>query len=101
PPRHRHLPSLPTRRSSDLLSKHCVNAGEFPGRRAAEQVVEREHRVSLAAAEIGLELHDRITALTGQALYAADQKAFQALRQKGRSEEHTSELQSRENLVCR
>ena len=50
-------------------------------------MVERQHRVRLAAAEIGLELHDRIAALAGQTLHAADQKPLQALRQEGAAEE--------------
>ena len=50
-------------------------------------MIERQHRVRLAAAEIGLELHDRIAALAGDALDAADQQALQALGQKGAAEE--------------
>ena len=69
------------------LGQHRVDARQFAGRRAAEQVIERQHRVGLAAAEIGLELHHRVAALAGQALDAADQQALEALGQKGAAEE--------------
>src|SRR5690606_40640126 len=51
-------------------------------------IAEIEARV--AAAEVSLALEVRGAALIGQ-----------AARTEGRSEEHTSELQSREKLVCR
>ncbi len=44
------------------LLEHLLDARQLGGGRAAEQVVEREHRVRLAAAEVGLELDDRIAA---------------------------------------
>src|SRR5690606_41742235 len=69
--RHRHLPSFPTRRSSDLL--------------ALDPELERILRtISPKAGEIG----------------AIEPGLAERLLHE-RSEEHTSELQSRENLVCR
>ena len=58
-----------------------------PGAAPGEQVVERQHRVGLAAAEVGLELHDRVAALAGEALHGADQQALQALGEVGAAEE--------------
>src|SRR5436309_15888427 len=69
---HRVLHSFPTRRSSDL---------EFEARHVVEtgtQLVERSSAIAAAVA-------------------AGDLAVVGATR----SEEHTSELQSRENLVCR
>ena len=40
-----------------------VDAGQLRGRNAGEQVIERQHGVGFAAAEIGLELYHRIPAL--------------------------------------
>ena len=42
--------------------QHLVDAGESGRARAGEQVEECQHRVGLAAAEVGLELHDRVAA---------------------------------------
>src|SRR5690606_40848412 len=83
----RHLPSFPTRRSSDLA------AGLFRHRRAGfpaladllrrDQAGQRLGRGDLHGAGDGIRRPDRTQA------------------RRPRSEEHTSELQSRENLVCR
>src|SRR5207247_8828619 len=72
---HRHLPSFPTRRSSDLLSHERLPRGGTP-RGPPGRGLGRHHR------------HPR---------------GRLALRPRGcrRSEEHTSELQSRVDLVCR
>src|SRR5690606_41667804 len=70
---HLHLLSFPTRRSSDLLHLLVAAAGD--------------HRV------VDLPLGDR----DAGALAVLDE----LLGVRSRSEEHTSELQSRENLVCR
>ena len=40
--------------------QHRVDPGQFLGRDAREQVIERQHRVRLAAAEVGLQLDDRV-----------------------------------------
>src|SRR5690606_41137067 len=89
----RALHSFPTRRSSDLEPLQCLDqpagprrrgdlgGGEMPDRRAAELPVQPEQRHQV----------DR-----GQGVGADGVDVAQV-----RSEEHTSELQSRENLVCR
>src|SRR5436309_11325262 len=71
------LPSFPTRRSSDLVGRR----GPGPG-----------HRQGVAA--------------SGRARGGADAQGRAPARRhragvEARSEEHTSELQSRENIVCR
>src|SRR5690606_40019925 len=72
---HRHLPSFPTRRSSDLRE----------GRGGGRLALLRRPRQHLLPARLGQPL----------SLHARRRPALP------RSEEHTSELQSRENLVCR
>lgn len=61
------------------LSEHPVHAGQLTRSDPREQVVERRHRVRLAAAEVGLELHHRVAALAGDALHGAHEQALQAL----------------------
>jgi hypothetical protein len=56
---------------------------EVVGVRRARHVVEGEHRVGLAATEVGLQFYDRITAGAGEPLGGADQKRAQALGQIG------------------
>src|SRR5205809_5156622 len=79
---HRPLPSFPTRRSSDL---------------PARQQREGEERARAADAEDGAQKLVGILDCC-DVLMAAIQDAYQLL---SRSEEHTSELQSRLHLVCR
>ena len=72
----------------------CVLVERRAGERAlvvlpetAEQVVERQHRVGLAAAEVGLQLDDRIAAGAREPLHGADQQARQPGGEKGAAEE--------------
>src|SRR5690606_40795704 len=88
---HPELPSFPTRRSSDLL---ITLKSELAGRMlpahpdlAARQIADIE-QVSRQA------MTDVREAVTG---YRRPRLGSELAR----SEEHTSELQSRENLVCR
>src|SRR5690349_24129824 len=82
-----HLPSFPTRRSSDL---HI----EIRQRAVAADIVD------LAIAAL---LQDRqdAAAMVVHIQPVADLHAIAVDRQRLRSEEHTSELQSRRDLVCR
>src|SRR5690606_40994374 len=86
---HRVLRSFPTRRSSDLL---FVNPGDVIVAEAPSYVgalgVFRAYQAEVA--HVPLDEHG----LVPEAL----EETLTRLR---RSEEHTSELQSRENLVCR
>src|SRR5690606_41205073 len=80
-PRSRDLrarPSFPTRRSSDLTLTSAVI-----GRAAAEEI----SMVSLMP--------------PGVTVRVRSMRTVGSMESPSRSEEHTSELQSRENLVCR
>src|SRR5690606_41964941 len=90
----RDLPSFPTRRSSDLLDPdHQLLQGALVHVLALTDVVEElaEELDPLAGAE-RRELAFDLAHVAGERLVLAE---------AARSEEHTSELQSRENLVCR
>src|SRR5690606_4646598 len=69
------------------LGHHGIYTRQLSGTCARKQVVKREHRVRLAAAEVSLELHDRVAALAGEALHCADEKAFETFGQKRASKE--------------
>ena len=61
--------------------------GSSLGRRSGEQVIECQHRVGLAAAEVGLQLDDRIASLAGQPRYGLRQQPAQAFGEKRAAEE--------------
>src|SRR5690606_40056163 len=83
---HRHRPSFPTRRSSDLTSSTSSLCGESrAGRRRAGG--------------------GWCSSSTSSVFRSRSRTAVRTRRDqnlpRSRSEEHTSELQSREKLVCR
>src|SRR5204862_5926756 len=84
PAPNRDLPSFPTRRSSDLIG----------------QIVESDRHAALRGGRSGL-----LLGLGGgcrrKRQHRRQHAASPALRMGSRSEEHTSELQSRRDLVCR
>src|SRR5436309_9501216 len=80
---HRDLHSFPTRRSSDLALLDHAELIELAKQNRGQIVVP-------TGALIGLD-----------AVTAAAVGHIHSVRMVTRSEEHTSELQSRENLVCR
>src|SRR5690606_40399983 len=94
----RRLPSFPTRRSSDRVgdvnrlvedcARYWIEAG-VPRRRVAEMRLELTQHLEAAAAE----------GRSPESVVGPDVGKF--AQEWARSEEHTSELQSRENLVCR
>src|SRR5207248_10960278 len=90
---HRHLPSFPTRRSSDLADlrrlKRDTTSGKVPVGNASPTRRLRVRWPSIAIAVAVL------------ILVAAAMWWTKSLLQQGRSEEHTSELQSPYDLVCR
>src|SRR5690606_40892882 len=97
-PRHTH--PFPTRRSSDLGKAHTYHSARHVARHhgaCADYSVSADGHAGMDE-DIGA---DPTTLL--QANRRADQREILTLIivSGRRSEEHTSELQSRENLVCR
>src|SRR5690606_41670169 len=95
---YRALYSFPTRRSSDLGT---LISSVSPTRTDTNCVAVRSKSSRLTTfADGGVD-----AALTGATRSSDEPTRFLASSQtglsRGRSEEHTSELQSRENLVCR
>src|SRR5690606_41953752 len=91
--RHPALPSFPTRRSSDLPRQLLVGQRRSDPRR---HPVRRRLELSLQ----GRRCEPAIELGAGAAKPLVDQRRLPSPF-AARSEEHTSELQSRENLVCR
>src|SRR5690606_42143880 len=91
---NRHLHSFPTRRSSDLYGAQSLNynlMGEYHYRNSFLKTNIAGGAVILAA-------------VPDPYLLYGDSRNYNygsGLSYRFRSEEHTSELQSRENLVCR
>src|SRR5690606_41643098 len=86
----RHLHSFPTRRSSDLAQQTPVATAW------------RTYELTTAVSITDPAAHTRIWLPVPYATDTSYQRGVQNTWQaSGRSEEHTSELQSRENLVCR
>jgi hypothetical protein len=81
-----HPPGARERRGISRLHHH-VDSWQVTGRDAGEEMIERQHRVRLAAAEVRLELHDRVAALAGQTPNRSGEHGLQALRQVGAAEE--------------
>src|SRR5690606_40606284 len=84
--RPRDLHSFPTRRSSDLLACHEPAGVSDLARQARKAASDRK------TARVGVRK---------RALVHRLRRCFGGQGDNRRSEEHTSELQSRENLVCR
>src|SRR5205085_6711271 len=97
----RHLPSFPTRRSSDLVSPgvvpwrstaalaHLALGDRARGEELAIEELEQAQQIGVTRVAI--------RALRVLGLCAGGMAGIELLR----SEEHTSELQSQSNLVCR
>src|SRR5207247_11421293 len=93
------LPSCPTRRSSDLSGRDTlIVAPTGSGKTLAAFLWTLDHLHRL-----GLErrLEDRVYVVYVSPLRALNNDIEKNLREPLRSEEHTSELQSRVDLVCR
>src|SRR5690606_41375485 len=89
----RHLHSFPTRRSSDLILFPPLSSSALHHKPAATFGVHRVSGVQLAPAAFLRQAVHRHPSLP--------QETLDLPARVDRSEEHTSELQSRENLVCR
>src|SRR5690606_41481968 len=97
----RGAPSSPTRRSSDLKRTGAGAATDASGRFTLSDVQPSD---VLAFRSVGYQ--DQEVAVSGKATFEVtmepDMAGLDEVVVVGyRSEEHTSELQSRENLVCR
>src|SRR5206468_11023809 len=94
-PHHRDLHSFPTRRSSDLVA---VSQNVEPG--ALLVADHNRHCVLKFLAETNVE-HAGIERATPHTNVEPARARKRSRDSAGRSEEHTSELQSRSDLVCR
>src|SRR5690606_41027210 len=97
---HCYLHSFPTRRSSDLLSQPISNFYLFlPANRQLPLTIRR------FPTTLNLSISRFSSDNSRESCYHVFRWIEEAMRHtrrfKLRSEEHTSELQSRENLVCR
>src|SRR5690606_40860873 len=90
---HRDLPSFPTRRSSDLHLR--ITIGVNPGVNSYSTTVRNNPLESSTGAT-------SFKAVIGEICISSSRSSLGTHESvECRSEEHTSELQSRENLVCR
>src|SRR5690606_41441310 len=85
---HSNLHSFPTRRSSDLHGDTLLRAQAGDG---------QGHREAVVPQAVGRPAPDPLAPRDRKARFLP----FNGKADAPRSEEHTSELQSRENLVCR
>ena len=74
-------------RADPRLLEQLVDAEQLLRRRAAGDVVEREQRVRLAAAEVGLQVDDRVAAAAVQAFDGLREQLAQAGGDEGAAEE--------------
>src|SRR5690606_39997831 len=96
---HPHLHSFPTRRSSDLAA-HSADLSTHTHRRHIGAI--EQWRSDIGDIKDGEALY-ALPATRGAQQGGGDLAIVYSCRMRPeiRSEEHTSELQSRENLVCR
>src|SRR5690606_41892920 len=92
-----HLHAFPTRRSSDLEGRPYLDGIEISviGDSQPQESAFISHQVNITQPWFGFDSFE-----AGEALAAATPDDV-VVDHRTRSEEHTSELQSRENLVCR
>src|SRR5690606_41508789 len=93
-------PSSPTRRSSDLVGLLGAALDITDRKRMEDALRLSEQRNALALEVARLGAWTRWTR-TPAGWRSTRARPGSAARRPARSEEHTSELQSRENLVCR
>src|SRR5690606_41777602 len=100
-PKHPQLHSFPTRRSSDLKHKAKFQKGERPkyNYQIVAEKINSKVIVPLPPAGAKELSKTDIKKLADDFLKETDRLKLEKYM-RVRSEEHTSELQSRENLVC-
>src|SRR5690606_41752309 len=94
-----HLHSFPTRRSSDLRHSVLEDYGRMEGYTFYPDTADLEPFPSTAKRLEAFRTHALTLSLASVRDMLKDSPQFRI--EDVRSEEHTSELQSRENLVCR
>src|SRR5690606_41465999 len=92
------LHPFPTRRSSDLLYKARAERRLM---RKSAKIAEAAHLRAMAVARPGVNERVVEAELLHAFRTAGAVPSYEPIVGGGRSEEHTSELQSREHLVCR
>src|SRR5690606_41727635 len=92
---HRDLPSFPTRRSSDLDISVPLFSWTEP-----DYARLKRSPCSFTLASTSDEVNTRSSG-SSQPSTSSHSRGVETVGRVRRSEEHTSELQSRENLVCR
>src|SRR5690606_39625116 len=85
---HRNLHSFPTRRSSDLAIIETLYKRQYI----------KKDKKKIIPTQVGIDL---IGVIQNPTLTSVELTGQWEKKLRQRSEEHTSELQSRENLVCR
>src|SRR5205807_2895097 len=94
----RALHSFPTRRSSDLTGGAALGPGPRPTRLAPRPPLPVHRGAAFAFRAVG---HQRPLDASSAAVDAGLRRRWASRILRARSEEHTSELQSPCNLVCR
>src|SRR5207249_10695562 len=91
------LHSFPTRRSSDLLTEDSLSPHHVPSGTSEDA---RDHLEGLNSTAVSRALCSE-NGWSGKEMILTLRDAIESLAKQMRSEEHTSELQSRFDLVCR
>src|SRR5690606_39431337 len=94
---HCHLHSFPTRRSSDLATRSPARTPSAVSAFAAWHTCRSRSEYVMVRVSPGSPSQWKATRSPSPAATWRSRQLYATLR----SEEHTSELQSRENLVCR
>src|SRR5690606_41838051 len=98
---HQDLHSVPTRRSSDLGVNNDELKEYIEQRRFIDKNISIDELANNYALEHVMQKYNANHGLTFHSRVKLAQEFANRHGQLFRSEEHTSELQSRENLVCR
>src|SRR5690606_42124362 len=96
-----YLPSFPPRRSSDLLPTLVVCPDQSARIYASARVAQGQGLVAIGVHDLSEKLRLQVSQAVGARNLPEVPEDLKEAWPGLRSEEHTSELQSRENLVCR
>src|SRR5690606_42032741 len=98
---HLNLHSFPTRRSSDLLKSYASRLRLYYLSTHLEEMVHKAQENKPSYLEFIVQILESEVINRDTRDYERRLSAAHLPSRHDRSEEHTSELQSRENLVCR